>query len=219
MIYGLFRPEAVPQPLGGGQVMRPTLETVARAASRNAALTFGIMGGVLGLALGLTGGLIRRSIGSAAEGGLVGLFLGAILGASLPLVLIEPYRKMQVWRNSDDLLVPMCLHATLWGPLGAVGGLAFGIGCGRPRQALRWMVGGLAGAVIGTIAYGIIGTAVDPMSGTSDAISGTTAARLLAHLFVPVGTVVAILFSDHDPEPQAASPDSSRADASPDGGR
>src|SRR4051794_23446911 len=74
MIYGFFRPEAVPQPLGGGQVMRPTLETVARAASRNAALTFGIMGGVLGLALGLTGGLIRRSIGSASKGGLVGLF-------------------------------------------------------------------------------------------------------------------------------------------------
>src|SRR5262249_26437846 len=47
MTYGFFPPKAVPQPLGGGQVLRPTLETIAAADSRNSAVTFGTMGGVL----------------------------------------------------------------------------------------------------------------------------------------------------------------------------
>lgn len=87
---------------------------------------------------------------SAARGGLVGLFLGAMLGVSLPLGLIEPFDRWQSDRNSDDLLVPIALHAILWAPLGAVSGLAFGVGLGRAGVILRATLGGLLGAVLAT---------------------------------------------------------------------
>jgi hypothetical protein len=199
--YGSFSPELVPQPLGGGQVMRPNLQTIAVADSRNSAVTFGTMGGVLGLVLGVAGGLSRRSIKSATLAGILGLFLGTALGVALPLVLIVPFRRMQVLRNSDDLLVPIGLHAALWGPLGLVGGLAFGIGSGRPGLILRCMLGGLAGAIVGAIIYDVIGAAVSPLAGTSDAISITRPTRLLARLLVPMGTALAIAWFTRDGAP------------------
>jgi len=201
--YETFSPEQVPQPLGGGQVMRPTLETIATADSRNSAVTCGTMGGLLGLVLGLAGGLSRRSIKSAAKAGIVGLLLGTALGVALPLVMIVPFRRLQVWRNSDDLFVPVGLHSALWAPLGLVGGLAFGIGSGRPGMILRCMLGGLAGALLGTIVYDVIGAAVSPLAGTADAISTTPVTRLLARLLVPIGAALAIAVAARDDAPGA----------------
>jgi hypothetical protein len=218
LAYECFLPEEVPQPLGGGMAMRPTRETVARADSRNSALTFGAMGGVLGLILGLVGGLTRRSIGSAARAGLVGLVLGATLGAVLPLLLIEPFHRLQARRNSDDLFVPIGLHAAIWGPLGAVAGLAFGIGRGRPGMILRCMIGGLVGAVFGTMVYDATGAAVSPLAGTSDAISKTWATRLLARLLVPIGAAAGIALSGPAPEPPEPEAAASRPDPAPAGG-
>ena len=192
LIYGRFAPELVGQSVGGNQVMRPTMETKAASDARNSATAFGILGAVIGLFLGLAGGLERRSIGSAAKAGCVGLVLGVTVGAVLPLVLVVPYLRMLNRRTADDLLLSLGLHAMLWGPLGAVGGLAFGIGRGRSGQTLRLMVGGLMGAIVGTIAYDAIGGAVAPLAGTADAISSTWPTRLLARLLVAISAAVAI---------------------------
>jgi hypothetical protein len=192
LVYGRFAPELVGQSLGGNQVMRPTLETKAASDARNSATAFGLLGGVLGLFLGLAGGLEHRSIGSAAKAGCVGLVLGATVGAVLPLVLVVPYHGMLARRTADDLFLSLGLHATLWGPLGAVGGLAFGIGRGHPGQTLRLIIGGLAGVIVATIAYDAIGGAVTPMAATGDAISTTWPTRLLARLLVAIGAAVAI---------------------------
>jgi hypothetical protein len=172
--------------------MRPTLETKAASDARNSETAFGLLGGVLGLFLGLAGGLERRSIGSAAKAGCVGLVLGATVGAVLPLVLIVPYERMLAQRTADDLFLSLVLHATLWGPLGAVGGLAFGIGRGRWGQTLRLMIGGLTGAIVGTIVYDAIGGTLTPLAGTGDAISITWPTRLLARLLVAIGAAAAI---------------------------
>lgn len=187
-----FAPENVPQALGSGQVMRPTLETVAKAESRNAALTFGAMGGLLGICLGLAGGLNRRSAPAALSAGLIGLFLGTAIGAVLPLVLVEPFHRLQIDRASDDLLAPIGLHAALWCPLGAIAGLAFAVGLGRPGRAIPFLIGGLVGAILGTILYDVIGAAAAPMAGTSDALSHTRPTRLLASLLIPLGTAAGI---------------------------
>jgi hypothetical protein len=192
LVYGRFAPELVAQRMGGIEVMRPTLETKAVSDARNSATAFGLFGGALGLLLGLTGGLERRSIGSAAKAGGVGLVLGATVGTVLPLLLIEPYEGMLNRRTAEDLFLSLGMHAALWGPLGAVAGLAFGIGYGRPRQILPLMIGGLAGAIIGTFAYDAIGGSVTPMAGTGDAISVTWPTRLLARLLVAIGAAVAI---------------------------
>jgi hypothetical protein len=201
MTYGYFAPEDVPQAVGGGQVLRPTLETQAVASARNSALTFGSMGVVLGLVLGLAGGLSRRSIGAGARAGAIGLFLGVILGVALPMVLVVPFHRMQNLRDSDDLLVPLGMHLVLWGPLGAIGGLAFGLGRGATgRTLLALSVGGLAGAVVGTIVYEVIAPAIPPLTVTTDPISGTWPTRLLARLLVPVGTAMAIILADRAPK-------------------
>lgn len=215
---GFFPVEQVGVALGGGTVMRPTLETIARADMKNSALTFGVMGGLLGLTLGVAGGLVSRSTASAARGGLVGLFLGAVLGVSLPLGLIEPFDRFQADRNSDDLLAPIALHAILWAPLGAVGGLAFGVGRARPGMILRSTLGGLLGAVLGTIAYDVIGATLTPLAGTSESISRTWPTRLLARLLLAVGTVGGIALSAPAPASPAKTSDVSGPDTTPDGG-
>jgi hypothetical protein len=201
LVYGRFVPELVAQNLGGNQVMRPTLETLAASDARNSAMAFGVLGCVLGLFLGMAGGLERGSIGSAAKAGCVGLVLGATVGAVLPLVLIVPYERMLAQRTADDLFLSLGLHATLWGPLGAVGGLAFGIGRGRwGQKALRLMIGGLAGAIVGTIVYDAIGGTVSPLAGTGDAIAVTWPTRLLARLFVAIGAAAAIALTSRATE-------------------
>jgi hypothetical protein len=192
LIYGRFPPELVSQSVGGNQVLRPTLETKAASDARNSATAFGVLGGAIGLFLGLAGGLERRSIGSAAKAGCVGLVLGVTVGAVLPLVLVVPYLRMLNRRTADDLFLSLALHAMLWGPLGAVGGLAFGIGRGRSGQTLRLIVGGLMGAIVGTIAYDAIGGAITPLAGTADAISTTWPTRLLARLLVAISAAMAI---------------------------
>jgi hypothetical protein len=192
LAYGRFSPELVAQTLGGNQVMRPTLETKAASDARNAAVAFGSLGGLLGLFLGLAGGLERRSIGSAARAGFVGLVLGATAGAVLPLLAVVLYYRILAERTGDNLLISVGLHATLWGTLGAVAGLAFGIGRGRPSRTLRLVIGGLAGAVVGTIVYDAIGAVAAPLAGTADAISATWSTRLLARLLVAIGAAVAI---------------------------
>jgi hypothetical protein len=88
----------------------------------------------------------------------------------------------------------------LWGPLGAVGGLAVGIGRGRWGQIPSLMIGGLVGAVIGAIVYEAIGGTVTPMAGTGDAISMTWPTRLLARLLVAVGAAAAIALTSRGTE-------------------
>jgi hypothetical protein len=177
------------------------LETKAVSDARNSAMAFGLLGCVLGLFLGVAGGLERSSIGSAAKAGCVGLVLGATVGAVIPLVLIVPFERMLAQRSADDLFLSLGLHATLWGPLGAVGGLAFGIGRGRwGLKTLHLMFGGLAGAIVGTIVYDVIGGTVTPLAGTGDAISMTWPTRLMALLVVAIGAAVAIALTSRATE-------------------
>ena len=194
VFYGWFPPEGVPQMLGGAAVTTPTVETTIVADTRNSALSFALLGGCLGLALGLAGGMARRSRRAALTAGLIGLIGGAVLGAVLPLVLVGPYIRLQHFRNSDDLLYPLGMHSLLWGTLGAVGGLAFGIGLGR-GHLLRSLVFALVGACVGTAIYEVIGAAIDPLALTSDPISKSWWTRLMARLLVTVGVGMAICLS------------------------
>jgi hypothetical protein len=218
LAYECFSPENVSQPLGGAQVMRPTLATIARAASQNSALTFGVMGGIMGVAMGLAGGLASGPVASPLKGCLIGLILGSSLGAALPLVLIEPYHRLQAERNSDDLLLPISLHASLWGPLGAVAGLAYGVGRGRRGETLRALLGGLFGAVLGAIAYDVLGALVAPLAGTSDALSTTWPTRLMARLLVPLAAAAGIALLAPAAAPPAQQVIAAGPEPAPDGG-
>jgi hypothetical protein len=170
----------------------------AVAWGRNGAIAFGALGGLLGLALGLAGGASRRSLSGAVSGGLLGLILGGLVG-SLPAFLIMPYAWNQ--RGEDpanlDMSTPLMIHAALWLGLGAVAGLAFGVGrAGGHRATLvQVFLGGLVGAALGTLAYELIGGIGFPMSRTTDPISITMETRLLARLCVSGFTALGVLYA------------------------
>jgi len=169
------------------------------ANGRNGAIAFGALGGLLGLGLGVAGGLSRRSTGAALAGGFVGLTLGAVVGA-LPAFAIMPWQWYH--RHDDpynaDLVKPLMYHFGLWGGTGAVAGLAYGIGRSGLRLVplVKTTLGGLIGAVVGTLVYELIGAMALPMSDTADPIPPTALGRVLARLclvvFSALGVVLAI---------------------------
>jgi hypothetical protein len=194
VVYGWFPAEGVPQMLGGAAVTMPTVETNTVAATKNSALSFAFLGGCMGLVFGIAGGLARGSGRAALAAGSIGLLGGAVLGAVLPLALVGPYIRMQNDRSSDDLLYPLGMHSLLWGTLGAVGGLAFGIGLG-PGHRLRSLLFALVGACVGTALYEVIGAAVAPLAKTSDPISTTWLTRLLARMLVAIAVGATLCLS------------------------
>ena len=86
------------------------------------------------------------------------------------------------------------MHGAFWIPIGAAGGLALGLG--RRDRIASALVGGAFGALVGTVAYEMIGGMVFPMAETGAPISLTGTTRLLGRLLVPtlaaVGAAMAI---------------------------
>jgi hypothetical protein len=152
------------------------------------------LGALMGAAMGLAGGLSRRSKEGARRGALVGLALGAVLGAVASLAFIPLYfvAKRFAATAEPDLSVAMLLHAGVWMSVGAVAGMAFALGLGEPRRAGRAVLGGLLGALVGTLLYDVIGAAVFPLDGTADPIAQTWYSRSLARVLVPLLSALAI---------------------------
>jgi hypothetical protein len=92
------------------------------------------------------------------------------------------------------------MHEILWGPLGAIAGLAFGIGLG-PGYRLRSLLYALVGACMGTALYEVIGAALDPLALTSDPVSKTLRTRLLARMLVALAVGMAIALSVRSSRP------------------
>jgi hypothetical protein len=158
------------------------------AATRNAALAWGIIGGLLGLALGVAGAAataFRRVLPVA----LAGAILGAVLGASPTLAVFPLYWDYRIQHSTvDQLWLSLSTHAAAWSPVGLAGGWSLGLGLqgrGRPARAAS---GGLAGAILGVVAYEMLGVFVlsyDTVA--SEAVPGAARARLFAALLVAVG--------------------------------
>jgi hypothetical protein len=183
-VYGLFAPPA--ELVHSANFARsPELAREQTAALiRNATLAFGVLGAVLGIVLGAAGGGARRSAQAAAMAAALGLVLGTATGVGLGLAVV-PIAAGDLVMISESLGFAMLTHASIWGPLGAAAGLAFGIGLGGGRDvALRAAVGGLLGAVLGTIAYDLIGATIAPLAETGGPLSTTPATRLLARVAV-----------------------------------
>jgi hypothetical protein len=200
--YELIQAEKVSQNLMGSIVMVSNRATTTVADTRNAAVAFGALGACLGACLGIAGGLARRSSAAAVTGGLLGVFLGLAIGAGTSLALLPWFIKARYDYFQYDLAVALAMHVTIWGLLGAAAGLAFAAGLGESRFAGRSLVAGCVGAVLGALAFELIGAVIFPSANTNYPISETWPTRLLARLLVTVGTAltVALLL----PEPRSA---------------
>jgi hypothetical protein len=201
-VYEIIPAANATHTMGGSRVMMPNRDTRILADARNGAVTFGVLGLCLGGCLGLAGGLVGRSPARMAIGGLLGAVLGAGLGVGLSLALLGPALRMRDVYFDYDLLISVAMHGLIWGSLGAAAGLAFAAGMGDWRRAGRYVIGGLVGAILGTLIYEAIGAAIFSSANTGEVISTTMETRFMARLLVTAGTalMVALLL----PGPPAA---------------
>jgi hypothetical protein len=166
----------------------PSAENVRRwkeARIYSAALTFATLGGLLGLALGLAGGLARRSTFASARAAILGLVLGSAAAASCSLIFVSIFFKIRDRdAQSVDLTLPLFTHGAIWLAVGAVGGLALGLGLGGRGRWKSTLVGGLAGAAAATVVYELVGALVFATSKTDLPLSSSSTTRGMALVLV-----------------------------------
>jgi hypothetical protein len=178
----------------GRMVTSATGATVMVADARNGALAFAVLGCWLGGCLGIAGGLARRAPAAAAVSGLLGAILGAALAGGVSLALLPILMDAQIVHLNYEIMISIVMHALPWGLAGAAAGLAFTVGLGRRLLGLALMAG-FAGAVVGSVAFDLVGAALFPFSDTLAPISTTWASRLMARLLVTVVTAAAVTLS------------------------
>jgi hypothetical protein len=162
-------------------------------------------GGLLALALGLAAGASRPSIKAALSAGVLGLLLGAALeGGVARMVLWYTYKKMDL--ASDDMLPPILCHLAIWCIIGALAGLAFGIGIGGRLRWLRTMIGGAVAAGIAIVAYDIIGAVLMATHETHLPHAKFPESRALAQILVSLVTGIGIVVAARDPKPKKVVP-------------
>jgi hypothetical protein len=155
----------------------------------SATLTFTMMGGILGLAMGWAGGSARRSVSAGARAAILGLFLGTAAAAPLALFLVSVFFKSHD-PQSVDLVLPLLTHGAIWSAIGAVGGLAFGLGLGGQGRWKATLVGGLLGAAAATIIYELVGALAFASDKTDLPVSFSITTRGMAHLLVAICSAV-----------------------------
>ena len=190
-VHDLIPAGTVTQHALGLTKVSPTVATETVAATRNGALAFGVLGLFLGGSLGLAGGLARRSSIGAAAGGL-GSVLGFAAGAGASLALLPFCIASRFRYPENDLAISFVMHGAIWGLLGAVAGLAFAVGLGERPLWVRALTAGFAGALVGAVAFDLIGAVAFPGAKTDDPISRTWVTRLMARLLVTVATAAAV---------------------------
>lgn len=164
----------------------------------SATLTFTTMGGFLGLAMGLAGGSARRSISAGARAAILGLSLGTAAGACMAFFLVSSFYKRHD-PQSGDLLLPLLTHGAIWSTMGAIGGLAFGLGVGGRGRWQATLVGGLVGAAAATVVYEFAGALAFASSKSDLPLSSSVTTRGMAHFLVAIfsslGAVLALFQS------------------------
>ncbi len=199
--HDLIPAEKVKKNVMGNTIMEPNDATNAVAATRNGAVTFGVLGLCLGASLGIAGGLARRSSGGALAGGLLGAILGLASGAGVSWVLLPRFIAVRDEYFDYDLFISMGMHGLIWGLLGAAGGVAFAVGLGRYRLSAWLLFAGFIGAILGALGYDIIGAVYFTRANTDDPISGTWQTRLLASLLATLGPAVILALCLPDSRP------------------
>ena len=176
-------------PTMGQIVIAPTIATTQAAAVKNSVRMFGAFGALVGFMLGLAGGWLRGNARAAWAAAVVGLIAGGVTGAAGPPLIVRGFHQWQS-QGADDLIISMVMHSGLLALSGAAAGLAFALGLGNKRRLVHAALGGAIGAVIGAVAYDLIGAFALPFANTADPIAATAAARFL-EVIVPAIAIAA----------------------------
>jgi hypothetical protein len=197
-----FKPTGTTTRFGSFTFLIPGWQERSTAVTRNAALALGLTGAIVGLAMGLAGGLARRSARAGVVAALLGLVLGAAAGAGTALAAV-PLATHVHERDPGNMSVEMAssllVHGLPWAAVGAVGGLAFGIGLGGRAQVGRGLLGGLLGAVAGALLYEVIGALAWPDTKIIDPIAASLGIRLLAQVLAVILAAAGVAAMVPDP--------------------
>jgi hypothetical protein len=183
--YGAFRPKLFKVVIMQSTHFTPTMQSMNDADLKNATVAFAILGGVTGLVMGFAGGLAGRSVSRGVIVGLGAQALGGLVGALASLALVPLFYR-QLVPDTNDLLSPIMIHAGVWMAIGAVGGLAFGIGLRCGRNLLGAVGGACLGACLATVVYHLLSASLFLDSGSTEPVATSPLVRLLAMLLVPV---------------------------------
>jgi hypothetical protein len=190
-----FKPKGAPSRFMGSTFLIAGAQERATAGTRNAAVALGMMGGTVGLALGLAGGLARRCGRATVAAAGLGLVLGQAAGIGLAFAALPVASRLHErdpGNMSTEMAASLLAHSSTWGAIGAVGGLAFGIGLGGRGRAVRGLLGGLLGAVAGAFLYEIIAALALPGTKTLEPIAATWGIRLLAQVLAVIPTAAGV---------------------------
>jgi hypothetical protein len=173
-----------------GQAMnRPTFNSRVAAELKNATLAFGVFGAGFGLAMGLAGGLWRRAPRAALSAAASGLILGGAAGVGASIAVLPfYYHELDVDAEalSHDLVLPFLVHAGIWSSVGAMAGVALGIGVESRRRLASVAWRGLLGGLLGAALYEIIAALAFPYGRTTEPLAGAWAPRLIGRLTVSI---------------------------------
>ncbi len=202
----LIPPESVQLAVQGGTAKGLSRAT-PRAVTRSSALASGILGACLAGCLGAAGGLARRSGAAAMTWGSFGAVLGLALGAGFSLGVFPLFYWVHDHYTLDDMIESVALHGMIWAPLGAVAGLAFGLGLGKGRLVGRTLAAGLMGALLGAVAFDVLGALFFPLARTADPLTETWWIRLISRLLVSLATALLVALSLSEPRSRRSTPD------------
>ncbi len=149
-----------------------------------------VFGGLFGFFMGLASGIARRSVGAALTASLLGAGLGAALGGGAAYLALPVYARYR-HTTGGDLVGSLLLHCGLWVGIGAVGGLALGLGLGGGPRMLKAAGAGILGALCGVLVFEFLGALAFPLEETGLPTSATARTRLLARLLVALPSAVA----------------------------
>ena len=172
--------------------INPTIEEMSRlkaARLYSATLTFTSLGGFLGLTMGLAGGLARRSVPAGIPAAMLGFVLGAAVESITGLPgCVDVLQTVRPDSGRPGTPLAHSRHDLL--AVGAIGGLAFGLGLGGRGRWRSTLVGGLLGAAVATVVYEIGGALVFASSKTELPLSSSVTTRAIALLLVAICSAV-----------------------------
>ncbi|MFO0892524.1 MAG: hypothetical protein U0790_25695 [Isosphaeraceae bacterium] len=200
----LFAPSLeLPPGIRGDQVLAPRehARRLRVSQSQSATASYSFLGAMLGLTLGAAGGLSRRSSHGALRAGLTGLILAAVAGAGATLLILPLYHSLFRPPSADNateqLALALAMHGGIWMAIGALSGVALGLGLGEGRIT-RAVIGGILGAAVAAVAYEVGGAVLFPLDRTFEPMAITPAPRLMTHLAVGLCVSAATLWAtDH----------------------